>query len=71
MAIKERQRAGKGRGPARLVVTLADRRFTPPLPILAWLVEHPEGLIVVDTGETARALEPGRGRRALRVDRRE
>jgi glyoxylase-like metal-dependent hydrolase (beta-lactamase superfamily II) len=59
VAIKERQRAGKGRGPARLVVTLADRRFTPPLPILAWLVEHPEGLIVVDTGETARALEPG------------
>ncbi|MCL4262349.1 MAG: N-acyl homoserine lactonase family protein [Anaerolineae bacterium] len=29
------------------------------LPILAWIIEHPEGLFVVDTGETARVLEPG------------
>jgi N-acyl homoserine lactone hydrolase len=59
VAIHERQRAGKGPGPVRLALTLADRRFTEPLPILAWLIEHPDGLIVVDTGETARALEPG------------
>jgi glyoxylase-like metal-dependent hydrolase (beta-lactamase superfamily II) len=38
---------------------LADREWTEPLPILAWLIEHPEGLIVVDTGETARATRPG------------
>jgi N-acyl homoserine lactone hydrolase len=59
VAIHERQRAGKGPGRVRLALTLADRRFTEPLPILAWLIEHPDGLIVVDTGETARALEPG------------
>jgi N-acyl homoserine lactone hydrolase len=59
VAIHERQRAGKGRGPVRLAMTLADQRFTEPLPILAWLVEHPDGLILVDTGETAQALEPG------------
>ena len=59
VAIHERQRAGKGRGPVRLAMTLADRRFTEPLPILAWLIEHHDGLILVDTGETARALEPG------------
>ncbi len=29
------------------------------LPIYAWLIEHPEGLIVVDTGETARVAERG------------
>jgi glyoxylase-like metal-dependent hydrolase (beta-lactamase superfamily II) len=29
------------------------------LPIHAWVIEHPEGLIVVDTGETARAALPG------------
>ncbi|MCD4684904.1 MAG: MBL fold metallo-hydrolase, partial [Anaerolineae bacterium] len=29
------------------------------LPILAWVIEHPEGLIVVDTGDTARISEPG------------
>ena len=59
MAIKERQRAGKGPGPTRLLATLADRNFTEPLPILAWLVEHPDGLILVDSGETARVMEPG------------
>jgi N-acyl homoserine lactone hydrolase len=59
VAIHERQRAGRGRGPVRLAMTVADRRFTEPLPILAWLIEHPDGLVLVDTGETARALEPG------------
>jgi glyoxylase-like metal-dependent hydrolase (beta-lactamase superfamily II) len=38
---------------------MVDRTWTEPLPILAWLIEHPEGLIAVDTGETARASEPG------------
>jgi glyoxylase-like metal-dependent hydrolase (beta-lactamase superfamily II) len=41
------------------VATLADRCWTEPLPILAWLIEHPDGPIVVDTGETARTAEPG------------
>ena len=59
VAVKTRQRRGEGRGPARLVRTLMDREWTEPLPIYAWLIEHPEGLIVVDTGETARAGEPG------------
>src|SRR6478736_1283569 len=59
VVVHERQRDGTGRGPARLARTLADRRWTEPLPILAWAIEHPEGLIVVDTGETARAAAPG------------
>ena len=36
-----------------------DKEWTAPLPIYAWLLEHPEGLIVVDTGETARTKMPG------------
>jgi N-acyl homoserine lactone hydrolase len=36
-----------------------DRSWTDPLLIYAWLIEHPEGLVVVDTGETARVAEPG------------
>lgn len=36
-----------------------DRDWTRPLPIYAWLIEHPEGLIVVDTGESSRVSEPG------------
>ncbi len=39
--------------------TLRDREWTEPLPIWAWAIEHPEGLIVVDTGETAKTSEPG------------
>lgn len=59
VAVHERQRRGEGRGPARLVRTIADKRWTDALPILAWAIEHPEGLIVVDAGETARAAQPG------------
>jgi N-acyl homoserine lactone hydrolase len=59
VAIKEHQRQGSGGDKNRLLRVFADRRWTAPLPILAWLIEHPEGLIVVDTGETARVSEPG------------
>jgi glyoxylase-like metal-dependent hydrolase (beta-lactamase superfamily II) len=59
VAVKSRQRAGTGPGPLRLATTLVDRNWTEPLPIYAWLIEHPEGLIVIDTGETARVSEPG------------
>jgi N-acyl homoserine lactone hydrolase len=58
VAIHERQRTGSA-GPLRKVRMFTDREWTEPLPILAWLVEHPEGLIVVDTGDTARTAEPG------------
>jgi glyoxylase-like metal-dependent hydrolase (beta-lactamase superfamily II) len=35
-----------------------DRKWTEPLPIYAFVIEHPEGVIVVDTGETARTSDP-------------
>src|SRR3954465_15837039 len=59
VTVRERQRRGQGHGQARVLRTLFDSRWTEPLPVLAWLVEHPEGLIVVDTGETAAAGRPG------------
>jgi glyoxylase-like metal-dependent hydrolase (beta-lactamase superfamily II) len=59
VAVHPRQLEGSGPGPLRLVNTLLDRRWTEPLPIYFWLIEHAEGLIVVDTGETARVAEPG------------
>lgn len=46
-------------GRAGLVRVLFGRAWTPWLPILAWAVVHPEGVFVVDTGETARATQPG------------
>jgi len=59
VAVKARQRSGKGPGPLRLAFTLADRVWTDQLPIYAWAIEHPEGVIVVDTGETARVSDSG------------
>lgn len=59
LAVKRRRRERVGRATSRLLATLADQGWTPPLPIYAWAIEHPEGLIVVDTGETARVAEPG------------
>lgn len=57
--VHRRQRHGVGRGLVRFARTLLDREWTEELPILAWAVEHPEGLLVVDTGETSRASESG------------
>ena len=47
-------------GPAgtRLASILLDPRWTEWLPILTWVIEHPEGVIVIDTGETSRVVEP-------------
>jgi N-acyl homoserine lactone hydrolase len=59
VAIKRRQTQGRGRGVRRLLNTLIDREWTEPLPIYAWVIEHPEGIIVVDSGETARTSQPG------------
>jgi glyoxylase-like metal-dependent hydrolase (beta-lactamase superfamily II) len=51
--------ASVGSGSARLVHVLFDREWSDWVPIHAWLVEHEEGPILVDTGETARVHEPG------------
>lgn len=59
VAVKTRQREGVGTGNRRFLNMLLDSEWTKPLPIYCWLIEHPEGLVLVDTGETARATERG------------
>jgi N-acyl homoserine lactone hydrolase len=59
VAIKTRQVEGIGHGKRRQLNMLLDRAWTEPLPIYAFAIEHPEGVIVVDTGETARTAERG------------
>jgi len=44
---------------SRVLDVLADRTWAPRLPILCWAIEHPEGLLMVDTGESAHANDPG------------
>jgi N-acyl homoserine lactone hydrolase len=59
VAVTTAWREGVGHGRARLLRTVSDREWTDPLPIYAFVVEHPEGVIVVDTGESAGAALPG------------
>lgn len=59
VAIKPNQQEGRGHGLRRLLNTMVDGRWTAPLPILAWAIEHAEGVLVVDTGETSRATTRG------------
>ena len=57
VAIKTRQVQGVGHGARRQLNMFLDREWTEPLPIFAFAIEHPEGVIVVDTGESARTAE--------------
>jgi glyoxylase-like metal-dependent hydrolase (beta-lactamase superfamily II) len=44
---------------ARMAHMLFDDEWSEWLPVYAWAIEHDEGIIVVDTGETARVHERG------------
>jgi N-acyl homoserine lactone hydrolase len=59
VALTNAWREGVGHGRRRLLHAIVDREWTEPLPIYAFAIEHPEGVIVVDTGEDARASAPG------------
>jgi N-acyl homoserine lactone hydrolase len=51
--VRQSQVRGVGTGNARRLNILRDKHWTDPLPIHAWAIDHPEGVIVVDTGEVA------------------
>lgn len=53
--IKTAQRVRK---PGGLLRILTDSQWTEWLPIFAWVIDHPEGVIVVDSGETAKTAAP-------------
>lgn len=59
--MKTAQKTGRnGRGAiGRKLDIFRDRDWVDPLPIFAFLVEHPEGLFLVDTGDTWRNSVPG------------
>jgi len=59
VAVTSAWREGVGQGRRRLLHTIIDSEWTEPLPIYAYAIEHPEGVIVIDTGENARASKPG------------
>jgi len=57
--VRRPQMASRGRGIARLANMLFDAEWSGWLPVYAWAIEHDEGIILVDTGETARVHERG------------
>jgi N-acyl homoserine lactone hydrolase len=58
--IKTAQVEGRGHGLLRQLAIFTDRNWTEWLPIYAWAIDHPEGVIVVDTGQGAHLLETGK-----------
>jgi len=56
--ITQSWQVGRGEGIQRLVNTLLDHYVTEWLPIFCFVIEHPEGLIVVDTGSPSNANAP-------------
>ena len=74
--IKSAQVKGHGRGLQRRLGVFTDRQWTGWLPTYAWVIDHPEGVIVVDTGQGAHLLETGKSLHpyirwevAFRIDR--
>ena len=58
--IRPSHRAGNMSLPVcRRLAILLDRQWTQPLPIYTYLVEHDEGLILLDCGESARSAATG------------
>ncbi|MEO0558333.1 MAG: N-acyl homoserine lactonase family protein [Bacteroidota bacterium] len=59
VAVKKAHRQLVGPAATRLPSIAFDPRWTAWMPNTAWLVEHPERTLLVDTGETPRVAEPG------------
>jgi N-acyl homoserine lactone hydrolase len=57
--VRRSQQQSKGTGLNRAANMLFDPEWTDWLPIYAWAIEHDEGVIVVDTGETSRVHQQG------------
>jgi len=57
--VRRPQMASRRGGPGGLADMLLDPEWSGWLPIHVWVIEHDEGIIVVDTGETARVHDRG------------
>jgi glyoxylase-like metal-dependent hydrolase (beta-lactamase superfamily II) len=76
--IKTAQVEGRGHGLPRRLALFTDQNWTDWLPTFAWVIDHREGVFVVDTGQGAHLLETGaslhpyvRWEVAFRIDREE
>ncbi len=49
------KKAQQVRKPGGLIRVIFDDKWTDWLPVYAWVIEHPEGVFIVDTGETSKS----------------
>jgi N-acyl homoserine lactone hydrolase len=56
VAVKSAHRLHTGSDGSGIPAIAFDRTWTEWMPIHTWVIEHPEGIIVVDTGETSQAM---------------
>ncbi len=57
VAVKTTFKTKKGNGFLSKINILLAKYYTEYMPIWVWVIEHPEGLILVDTGENADSME--------------
>lgn len=58
VAVKQVHRSYNGPDGQGILAIATARQWTEWLPITAWVIEHPEGVIVIDTGDVAQANDP-------------
>lgn len=58
VSVKSEFRESKRKGLSALLSFLFDRTFTEWMPIWVWVIEHPEGIFVIDTGENNKVQDP-------------
>lgn len=57
--VRLKQIEGQGKGFMRTARIMFDKDWSEWLPIYVWVIDHEEGIILVDTGETSRVHEKG------------
>lgn len=58
VAVTRSFRTARGGELFRKANILLDRQFTEFMPIWVWIIEHPEGVLIIDTGENTDVLKP-------------
>ncbi|HEY2347988.1 MAG TPA: MBL fold metallo-hydrolase, partial [Puia sp.] len=58
ISVKENFRKQKGKGFMSKLNIVFGKDFTEFMPIWVWVIEHPEGIIVIDTGDIEESVHP-------------
>lgn len=59
VSVKRKFKYASGGSMLSKINFMLDKEYTEPLPIWVWVIEHPEGIFVVDTGENAHVNDEG------------